>query len=186
MIRVLLLSLALCLGVGCTPVPVPVDGGPAVTPVGWVSTVNTVDTVLSWVLPSADALIDGLVGPVAAPRVHLAFRIAEGSLTGVQSAIATYLSESNDGTRCGARAAVDTLAVGLEGIAAALVPTGYGVAPEIQSAVQALAAVGDELAGACPLDGGALPPSHAAEARAINSAPARRPFPAIYPPAGAH
>lgn len=175
-----LAMLALC---GCPSVPVSTDGGPAVTPASWVSTITTVDTVLSWALPAADALIDGLVGPSLAPSVHLAFRIAEGAVTALQASLHAYAVDASGGAMCSARAAIDATATAVEGVAAALVPTGYGVAPEIQSAAQALAAVADELAPACLVDGGIVP-SVVGAARAINSAPSLRPFPAISPPPG--
>jgi hypothetical protein len=184
MIPAFLAALALSLSLGCSATPTPADGGPAVTPAGWVSTVTTVDTTLTWALPAADALVDGLVGPVAAVPVHLAFRLAEGSVAALQSALTAYLGASNNGTMCTARAAIAATAAGLEGVAAALVPTGYGVAPEIQAGVQALAAVADELVPACPLPDGGLPASGVAAAHVVNTAAVLRPFPALTPPAG--
>ena len=177
-----LLVLALVL-TGCPATPVPVDGGPAVTPASWVSTAQTVVTVLDWTLPAADGLVGGLVSPAAAPTVHTAFRVAEGSTAALSSALATYQTTASLGSQCAARAAIDATTVALVGVASALSATGFGLAPEITSALQALAAVGDELAPACVTDAGLPPPSRAdAVHAALTPAGALRPFPTLVHP----
>ena len=167
---------------GCTTAPVPVDGGPAVTPTGWVSTAEDIDTGFTVAIPAMEAALPLLrLSPADAAHVTEALAAVDHvALPRFNAALVTYQHEASSGNLCAARAATDALVIALEGVADTLGTLGWGMAPAVDLALAGLGGILDETVAACPAasDAGAAAGTAIERHRAARPA-SLRPFPVV-------
>ena len=132
------------------------DGAVIVTPSSWVATGEVALHVLQSELPNAATLISALPGdPVAKAAALESINVAEGSLPGLEQALAQYGASPTNSNRCIARAAIALTAASILAVADGLAAVGFLMPAAILVAVGGLGTLVDELMPACVVDAGA-------------------------------
>jgi len=136
---------------GC-PRPGPVDGGPAVTVASWTQTARTVLATLSWAIPAARAITNGVLYEPARTVVGRALDATGDAARELGAAVEAY--EQRGGDRCAAHAAVGGLHRALVGLARTLADNGIGLGVTLERVADGVGSIADALVPACDLDAG--------------------------------
>ena len=138
--------------VSCQPPPVATDGGTTVTPSSWTDTAATVLRVLSWSIPAAQVIVDGIVPATSRPVVDRSLVAVTDAATRLQGAVSAYNARGGD--RCSAYAAVGGLTTALVALAQVLADNGIALGSTLVPVVLSLGAVADQLVPVCQSDAG--------------------------------
>lgn len=144
--------LALGLALAGCPRPGPVDGGPSVTAANWTQTARTVLATLSWAIPAARAITDGVLPDPARTVVGRALDATGDAARELGAAVEAY--EQRGGDRCAAHAAVGGLHRALVGLARTLADNGIALGATLERIADGAGSIADALVPACALDAG--------------------------------